>query len=951
MAAGRSPATTGRRRRRRGRGWSKSSRKPPLPSSPISPSSPAREQPPGAKVEVRVDDEGFHGSWFEATVVDFSPASGRRRPARYTVTYSHLLTDDGGSTLAEPFAPTHIRPRPPPTGDSSSPPRFRVHDIVEAFHNDGWWSGIVVAANDPDPSASVTVAFPITREVITFPPHFVRPRRDYIDGEWVLSRAVIAVQPKRAVRVYEVGDKVEVGRDREVYGYSWFPATVAKVVDPLSYVVEYFDMEEGEGGAEKATEYLHWRFIRPAVEHSPRDSEFRLGPGAAVEAYCDGAWSAGVVHRVIGDGEFEVSVDGKEAEQLVTKVVELLKPQYKWNGMHWKIVSAKRHANLRWRSMSGKSPSSPVDVASSDNECSHDPESSATKKSRKEPQQLEVILHEGSEHASVSEMDTPLSALCKSPENNHSPNSCSPLSHRIMSSIPTDGLLCASSVHSPPQNEAIPISAGETVVNQENLSEMMLSDGQLNTPVCGTSAGDANDMLSIAELRKKMASARRNNSAQRTRERLLSVKALKVKKDVSKSKGGETHAMQEHQGKNVACDNIQLMGNNNFPSKEIICVLTASVERLASSSLDRQVSRRTKSGSSMKVLTCKKLAKKEGSKELCSPHSPLDAASTVQQKRREKVLESTKSHSQQHLDRTLKDTFSVDELTNQGLFPMVPPGFESMYNGKGADVHGSLLEEEPTAMVNSICQVSRSTDMFTDHATTQVAKSNHLMETAILSLDCPVQQDGGEMDERSILVLFVKSSPAWPLIEAMDVFKEVPQRPHFLPLQEYSPALREGMALGLMVSFANLVKSISESRIEDSMESFEDKISTLRHLEGNGFNVQYLQSSITKLLHIKSNRTNYLREIDKLKTQMVGMSTSLSRIDALLDEKDRAIAELEQKLGHLRRESQQIAKDKEHEDAELSRLRSAHSRFEEAYGDAKRQFHSVLAELHRKQLT
>jgi hypothetical protein len=48
-----------------------------------------------------------------------------------------------------------------------------------------------------------------------------------------------------------------------------------------------------------------------------------------------------VVRRVVGDGEFEISIVGKKAELLVTKVVELLKPQYKWNGKQWKIVTAK----------------------------------------------------------------------------------------------------------------------------------------------------------------------------------------------------------------------------------------------------------------------------------------------------------------------------------------------------------------------------------------------------------------------------------------------------------------------------------------------------------------------------------------------------------------------------------------------------------------------------------
>ncbi|KAK3118981.1 hypothetical protein QOZ80_9BG0711830 [Eleusine coracana subsp. coracana] len=783
-------ASSGRRGRRRNRGWSYPRKNRPRapPSSPSpSPESAAGASsaagdgglplPPGTEVEVRVDDDGFHGSWFEATIADFSPASGRREPARYTVTYSHLLADDGGGVLAEHFPPSHIRPRPPqPVGPA---PPFRLDDIVEAFHNDGWWSGIVVAAPAPagPTPATVTVAFPITRELIPFPPHLVRPRRDFVNGEWVPSRAVVAVRPKRAVKAYNVGDKVEVGRDREVFGYSWFPATVAEVVDPLSYVVEYFDQEvEGDAGAEKATEYLHWRFIRPAVEHVPPESEFQLSPGAAVEAYCDGAWSPGIVRRVVGDGEFEVSIDGKEKEVLLNKVAELLKPQYSWNGKQWRIVSAKRQANLRRRSMSGRSPNSPVDVASSGDEHSNGRGSSAIKKSRsapkrprKEPLQQELLLAEDLVDVSISEVDIPLTAFCKSPERNHSL-----LSGR-------DNL---------------------EVINQEIMSESF-----------------------------------RGNMA------------------------------------------LQIVAGH----KEIICALSASVHCQASSMLDKQVSSQTRSGSHTKVPKYKMLAKKKGSKDLSSLHNLLNADSTVQHGGRGNLM-SINSCTEQDLDRSLEDTY-------QELFPLIPPGFESMYNAEGIDIRDSLLDEELT---NGLRQADTNGMLSIDHAAIQLATSSQVVDAPTLPMEHPIQQER------------------------------------------------------LMVAFATLVENVREASIEESMEFFEDKIKTLCHLEANGFNVQFLQSRLTKMLQIKSNCSKYLGEMNKLDAEMVGKTTSLSRMDALLDQKGEAIGQLEQQLAHLRQETQQIEKDREHEDAEMSRLKSKHSRFEEAFREGKQQFWNLLDDLREK---
>jgi lysyl-tRNA synthetase class I len=150
---------------------------------------------------------------------------------------------------------------------------------------------------------------------------------------------VVALQPKRGARIYKAGEKVEVLREREAYGASWFPATVAKAVDRLSYIVEYLDEQDGGG---KATEYLHFGYIRPAEYHRMQESKVQLGPGTAVEVHCDGAWSQGVVRRVVREGcEYVVSVNGEVVEQLLTKAADQLRPLCIWNGKHWTIPTDK----------------------------------------------------------------------------------------------------------------------------------------------------------------------------------------------------------------------------------------------------------------------------------------------------------------------------------------------------------------------------------------------------------------------------------------------------------------------------------------------------------------------------------------------------------------------------------------------------------------------------------
>jgi hypothetical protein len=178
-----------------------------------------------------------------------------------------------------------------------------------------------------------------------------------------------------------------------------------------------------------------------------------------------------------------------------------------------------------------------------------------------------------------------------------------------------------------------------------------------------------------------------------------------------------------------------------------------------------------------------------------------------------------------------------------------------------------LLDKELAASSNRIYQANRNADVCADIAATQMTKSTPLTNIPIQFFDHLVQQDGSQVDEGSIAlslqsanspelttdnislrrcffsgssipsqlafsqisryqVPFVKHSLAWAIINAMDAFKKVPHQPHFGPLRQFMHGLREGMALGLMVSFVDSVEAISKSSMADSIASFEEKTTT-----------------------------------------------------------------------------------------------------------------------------
>ena len=108
-----------------------------------------------------------------------------------------------------------------------------------------------------------------------------------------------------------------------------------------------------------------------------------------------------------------------------------------------------------------------------------------------------------------------------------------------------------------------------------------------------------------------------------------------------------------------------------------------------------------------------------------------------------------------------------------------------------------------------------------------------------------------------------------------------------------------------------------------------------------------MQSCQNRLTEAKSQCAKLLEEKYAVEAQKLEKITSLSQLSSLLDENNKAVAELELKPKHLRPKGQKI-EEREHEQSELSRLEEEGRSIDKAYDDAQRQFSSILAELQPK---
>lgn len=110
--------------------------------------------------------------------------------------------------------------------------------------------------------------------------------------------------------------------------------------------------------------------------------------------------------------------------------------------------------------------------------------------------------------------------------------------------------------------------------------------------------------------------------------------------------------------------------------------------------------------------------------------------------------------------------------------------------------------------------------------------------------------------------------------DKMEVFQKLPQIPHFREAWNCPPELREGRALGLMVCFANMAKSIKDMRIQEEPRLYQEKMNILLEMEENGFETGPLKVRLHNLLCTRNHHMN-------LKSRKVRLEKEILEIEAI----------------------------------------------------------------------
>ncbi|KAF6168795.1 hypothetical protein GIB67_012193 [Kingdonia uniflora] len=282
--------------------------------------------------EVEVSSEkGLKGSWYTATVL-----RGVSKKKKIFLEYKNLLTDRSCKPLREFVDVINVRPVPP---RDVGRVRYEISDEVDAFHDDGWWEGIVTEVLG---SSRYSLYFRRSKEEIEFGAANLRLHREWVDGNWVppleepqnfeskstLLRTVENNSYKVKVEFRE-GARVEVSSDEEGFIGAWFSAEVVEVIGNDNFLVEYERLM-----ADDNTTFLREEVDIFHIRPPPPDPQIRCFKRLQeVDALHNDGWWVGVVFKVLKGPRY--IVDFKETNERYEFAHSDLRPHQDWLNGKW----------------------------------------------------------------------------------------------------------------------------------------------------------------------------------------------------------------------------------------------------------------------------------------------------------------------------------------------------------------------------------------------------------------------------------------------------------------------------------------------------------------------------------------------------------------------------------------------------------------------------------------
>ncbi|ONK71385.1 uncharacterized protein A4U43_C04F8000 [Asparagus officinalis] len=910
----------------------------------------------GTAVEVRSNDDGFEGAWFEATT-----RTGVIKNRRYAVTYTDFSADgDPSSPLKEIVHCSLVRPRPPPEDFDAA---FELEQCVEAFRNGGWWRGVVIKLPE-GLDGLYTVYIPMTREQLRFKREEMRRQMVFVKGEW--RPVEEAVQEGRDATFVQ-GTRVEVSRDEENFGAAWFVGNILKVIGKTNFLVEYEKLKvDSDNSTENPLkEIVDIQYLRPCP-HIAVHTHFNVLD--EVEGFQQDGWFTGVVLEILPESRYIVKYKHQDKEVVLDDT--LLRPCHIWRNNHWVHTSPGQHSKKQTHTKTtsairqqkftaGKSFDHPIStLTSGEDDADATDRSSLSGSKRKEAE-------------STSQ------GLITSSQANQKSKSVRFSIHAPAFRNTDDGIIYGADAADLNDNDS-------TVPNLEDYSELFqackeagkgdLLEENVNLvgdtiSVSGEKRPDADEESTLP-----LSSSSNNDGEGSDVSGFLNLKDKKFRDPSFKDNSFEPSKNQNK--RNSLEENVQpiddtLMNSGwKTPAKVGKCSTasrltvekdttfvthesTVSDGKVASNYHPIPLSREffhEKGSSCMGGTDGPIIMRKEstGCLRVGTEHQPVEANLVCSPPTGPEVSdfvpaanmgndicdpcrrENTKTHTKtivrtpelqrkipddvdfsQHKEELMEHNGSLS--TNNKIISMIGNDTVSLPNKEA-----NMMEASPLTPRIESSKRSSGKDIVMDCGTPLI-DSSHMESSSV----------------RSVLPFIKTSSEVWNLVESREVFRMLPQRPHFQPLLHHAKLHREGIAIGLMITFANLVTDIGKLLIVDSTDDFEEKLKVLDEMELNGFNVQPVRSRLEKLIEIRSMLSQAEGKKRSLKAKELEVHDEKEKMYQLLYSVDEKLKQLKEK-----RESTILEIKKS--ETEIGELEKGVKAAEEVSKSAEQQFVATL---------
>ncbi|KAK4482128.1 hypothetical protein RD792_009267 [Penstemon davidsonii] len=856
----------------------------------------------GSLVEVQTDEEEFKGVYFLATVIfSSSPIpknkGTKKKSQKLYVEYHNLLArEDSLALLREYVDISFVRPAPPPQELVTG---FEPNDVVDAFYKDGWWTGVVkkpVLYEGGEKRFIVTFQYP--PDELEFGIAELRVHWDWVNRSWFRPE-----KQSVAASMFDVGRKAEVSFDGEDCLDAWFLATIHADLGNGAFLVESSIGNE-EQSHKVTVDSLHIRPRPPPL----KPKTFVLLE--KVDANVDSGWWCGVITKELEGNKYNVYFKHRKLEKEFHE--SELRPHMEWKDGKWftsqdvMIPPSEdvKHENYTPENVNHKEVAVPVN----------------NPRDRKD-----------TDVNSLSSLNSRKDHLLKSDPVNQKPSHVTTyLTKRRQSLSDTQA---AVSKPLKKQKEGDIVGASEQGTHDGSINEM-LNGSRSPVPVnimtgSVTQTATADQYSADPSWGKKIRSQRKVVTTQNGGDKVNS-KSSSVKKS--------TQILQDENTQVDVGDAVRIIADENenaIKENELLFIIGLPCTEMGCPEVERSRDKRGHPSNCMenvKLVTGTKQQLNDSAIQILKDSKPSAVAEEFNVKRkRGRPRKNPIASPQTPLTGNVENGDVSDALSIQNSDPLIAyktklaNGKSNPRNKKGSKRKRTLankkvvrqsirvqqkhssnkgsrqitvekfapeVEGKSLASIMEQCRIS-SQNLQSD--VIQLVEDNEKQPEALEQPSALIVKDSVEPSEKQGLP-FVKNTSLWKTIESMEVFKKIPQKPHFEPLKSFTETSREGLAIGYMVTYSSIVEKASKLQLSDAEGIPSEILEIVADLERHGFDVSFIRDRITRYLAVKGKQRKLVDEANELQSQILVQNSDKSRIEEEIREINEQMQKFKEKL-------------------------------------------------------